>query len=36
MIKRLRVQIPNGAEGEFSSPEITLCAGSKLVSTVAG
>ena len=28
MIERLRVRIPAGAAGEFSSPESTLCAGS--------
>ena len=28
MIERLRVQIPAGAAGEFSSPELTLCADS--------
>ena len=28
MIERLRVRIPAGAEGEFSSTESTLCAGS--------
>ena len=26
MIERLRVRIPAGAAGEFSSPELTLCA----------
>ena len=26
MIKRLQVQVPAGAAGEFSSPESTLCA----------
>ena len=25
MIERLRVRIPTGAAGEFSSPELTLC-----------
>ena len=25
MIERLRVRIPEGAAGEFSSPELTLC-----------
>ena len=28
MIERLRVRIPAGAAGEFSSPELTLCADS--------
>ena len=28
MIERLRVRIPAGAAGEFSSPEITFCADS--------
>ena len=28
MIERLRVRIPAGAAGEFSSPESTLCADS--------
>ena len=28
MIQRLRVRIPAGAAGEFSSPELTLCADS--------
>ena len=28
MIERLRVQIPTGAAGEFSSPESALCADS--------
>ena len=28
MIERLRVPIPAGAAGEFSSPELTLCADS--------
>ena len=32
MIERLRVRIPAGAAGEFSSPESTLCAGSYSVS----
>ena len=32
MIERLRVQIPAGAVGEFSSPESTLCADSYSVS----
>ena len=32
MIERLRVQIPAGAVGEFSSPELPLCADSYLVS----
>ena len=32
MIERLRVQIPAEAEGEFSSPESTLCADIYLVS----
>ena len=32
MIERLRVQIPAGAAGEFSSPESTVCADSYLVS----
>ena len=26
MTKRLRIQIPAGTAGEFSSPELTLCA----------
>ena len=26
MIEKLRVRIPTGAAGEFSSPELTLCA----------
>ena len=26
MIERLRIQIPAGAAGEFSSPKLTLCA----------
>ena len=30
MIERLRVRIPEGAAGEFSSPESTLCADSVL------
>ena len=32
MIERLRVRIPAGVEGEFSSPELTLCADSYSVS----
>ena len=32
VIERLRVRIPAGAAGEFSSPELTLCADSYLVS----
>ena len=32
MIERLRVRIPDGAAGEFSSPELTLCADSSSVS----
>ena len=32
MIERLRVRIPAGAAGEFSSPELTLCADSYSVS----
>ena len=32
VIERLRVRIPAGAEGEFSSPESTLCADSYSVS----
>ena len=32
VIERLRVQNPAGAVGEFSSPELTLCAGAYLVS----
>ena len=28
VIERLRVRIPAGAAGEFSSPELTLCDGS--------
>ena len=32
MIERLRVRIPAGAVGEFSSPELTLCADSHLMS----
>ena len=32
MIERLRVGIPAGAVGEFSSPESTLCADSYSVS----
>ena len=31
MIERLRVRIPAGAAGEFSSPEITLCADSNCI-----
>ena len=26
MVERLRVRVPAGAVGEFSSPELTLCA----------
>ena len=26
MIERLQVRVPAGAAGEFSSPELTLCA----------
>ena len=32
MIERLRVRVPAGAAGEFSSPELTLCADSFSVS----
>ena len=32
MIARLQVRIPAGAEEEFSSPELTLCADCHLVS----
>ena len=32
MIERLRVRMPAGAAGEFSSPESTLCSDSYLVS----
>ena len=32
MIERLRVRIPAEAAGEFSSPELTLCADSYSVS----
>ena len=32
VIERLRVRIPAGAAGEFSSPELTLCADSCAVS----
>ena len=32
MIERLRVRFPAGAAGEFSSPELTLCADSYSVS----
>ena len=32
MIERLRVRIPAGAAGEFSSPELSLCANSYSVS----
>ena len=32
MIERLRVRIPTGVAGEFSSPELTLCADSSSVS----
>ena len=32
MIEGLRVRIPTGAAGEFSSPELTLCADSNSVS----
>ena len=32
MIERLRVRIPAGAAGEFSSPELTFCADSYSVS----
>ena len=32
MIEKLRVRIPAGAAGEFSSPESTLCADSYSVS----
>ena len=32
VIKRLRVRIPSGAVGEFSSPELTLCNNSNSVS----
>ena len=32
MIESLRVRIPAGAAGEFSSPELTLCADSYSVS----
>ena len=32
MIERLEVQIPAEAAGQFSSPEVTLCADSFLVS----
>ena len=32
VIERLRVRIPAGAAGEFSSPESTLCADSYSVS----
>ena len=32
MIERLRVRIPAGAAGEFSSPELTLCADPNSVS----
>ena len=28
VIERLRVRIPAGAAGDFSSPEVTLCADS--------
>ena len=31
MIETLEVRIPTGAAGEFSSPELTLCADSYLV-----
>ena len=31
MIERLRVRIPAGAAGEFSSPKLTLCANSYFV-----
>ena len=32
VIERLRVRVPAGAAGEFSSPELTVCAGSYSVS----
>ena len=32
VIERLRVRIPSGAVGEFSSPELTLCNNSNSVS----
>ena len=32
LIERLQVRIPAGAAGEFSSPELTLCADSHSVS----
>ena len=32
MIERFRVRIPAGAAGEFSSPDLTFCADSYLVS----
>ena len=32
VIERLRVRIPAAAAGEFSSPELTLCVDSYLVS----
>ena len=34
MIERLRVRIPAGAAGEFSSPELTLCVDSSSVSVL--
>ena len=34
MIERLRVRIPAGAAGIFSSPELTLCADSYSVSVL--
>ena len=34
MIERLRVRIPAEAAGEFSSPELTLCADSYSVSVL--
>ena len=32
MVERLRVRVPAGAVGEFSSPELTFCADSYSVS----